>query len=215
MATSRQRHSEATALAGLDSSTKLTNVLRVPAAGGPCVVTGGGPVPPQHRVLVFWGGRRLHHRLWTGVCVRVCVHSFFLHRPAVLHLFVLLQVFRHRQPTLTWQKVQVMHPSSIRGVEDMSTLEDLHDGAILHNLFLRYQQRHVYVSLSAGVLHTSAFLPQVFHISAVVSSCVHGDPCGASVVCWAPEAGGVQGQLAAVSFGSKPTRNLRIPFFSG
>lgn len=30
----------------------------------------------------------------------------------------------------------------------MSTLEDLHDGAIMHNLFLRYQQRHVYVSVA-------------------------------------------------------------------
>ncbi|TWW73084.1 Unconventional myosin-X [Takifugu flavidus] len=70
------------------------------------------------------------------------------------------QVFRHKQPTLTWQKVQVMHQSSPRGVEDMSTLEDLHDGAILHNLFLRYQQRHVYVSLSAGRLQRLVFQSQ-------------------------------------------------------
>lgn len=41
-----------------------------------------------------------------------------------------------------------MRLSSVRGVEDMATLEDLHDGAIMHNLFLRYQQRHIYVSLS-------------------------------------------------------------------
>lgn len=39
-----------------------------------------------------------------------------------------------------------MRPSSLGGVEDMATLEDLHDGAIMHNLFLRYQQRHIYVS---------------------------------------------------------------------
>lgn len=75
---------------------------------------------------------------------------------------VVLQVFRHKQPTLTWQKVQVMHQSSSRGVEDMSTLEDLHDGAILHNLFLRYQQRHVYVSLSAGVSAPRRFIHRCF-----------------------------------------------------
>lgn len=59
---------------------------------------------------------------------------------------VLLQVYTYKQNALTRQKVQPMHHSSIRGVEDMATLEDLHDGAIMHNLFLRYQQRHIYVS---------------------------------------------------------------------
>ncbi|KAE8290503.1 Unconventional myosin-X Unconventional myosin-10 [Larimichthys crocea] len=39
--------------------------------------------------------------------------------------------------------------SSIRGVEDMASLEDLHDGAIMHNLFLRYQQRHIYTYIGS------------------------------------------------------------------
>ncbi|XP_031733049.1 unconventional myosin-X-like [Anarrhichthys ocellatus] len=56
------------------------------------------------------------------------------------------QVYTYKQNALSRQKVQPMHHSSIRGVEDMSALEDLHDGAIMHNLFLRYQQRHIYVS---------------------------------------------------------------------
>lgn len=41
-----------------------------------------------------------------------------------------------------------MRLSSVRGVEDMAALEELHDAAIMHNLFLRYQQRHIYVSQS-------------------------------------------------------------------
>ncbi|XP_054480331.1 unconventional myosin-X [Anoplopoma fimbria] len=59
------------------------------------------------------------------------------------------QVYTYKQNALTRQKVQPMHHSSIRGVEDMSALEDLHDGAIMHNLFLRYQQRHIYTYIGS------------------------------------------------------------------
>ncbi|XP_068196146.1 unconventional myosin-X [Antennarius striatus] len=59
------------------------------------------------------------------------------------------QVYTYKQNALTRQKVHPMHPSSIRGVEDMATLEDLHDGAIMHNLFLRYQQRHIYTYIGS------------------------------------------------------------------
>ncbi|MED6287059.1 Unconventional myosin-X [Characodon lateralis] len=54
------------------------------------------------------------------------------------------QVYTYKQNALTRQKVQPMHHSSVRGVEDMATLEDLHEGAIMHNLFQRYQQRQIY-----------------------------------------------------------------------
>lgn len=40
-----------------------------------------------------------------------------------------------------------MHSSSVCGVEDMALLQDLHEGAILHNLHLRYTQRSIYVSI--------------------------------------------------------------------
>lgn len=43
--------------------------------------------------------------------------------------------------------VYPMHPSSIHGVEDMSTLAELHEAAIMHNLFLRYQKDNIYVSV--------------------------------------------------------------------
>lgn len=73
-----------------------------------------------------------------------------------------LQVYTYKQNALSRQKVQPMHHSSVGGVEDMSTLEDLHDGAIMHNLFLRYQQRHIYVS---------SLLDNTQH-SRLLSSCV-------------------------------------------
>ncbi|XP_054603001.2 unconventional myosin-X isoform X2 [Nothobranchius furzeri] len=59
------------------------------------------------------------------------------------------QVYTYKQNALTRQKVQPMQHSSIRGVEDMSTLEDLHDGAIMHNLFQRYQQKRVYTYIGS------------------------------------------------------------------
>lgn len=62
-------------------------------------------------------------------------------------LFVVrLQVYTYKQNALSRQKVAPMHVSSISGVEDMSSLEDLHDGAIMYNLYLRYQHRLIYVS---------------------------------------------------------------------
>lgn len=58
----------------------------------------------------------------------------------------MLQVYTYKQNALTRQKVQPMHVSSVRSVEDMSALDDLHDGAIMYNLYLRYKQRLIYVS---------------------------------------------------------------------
>ncbi|XP_054644353.1 unconventional myosin-X isoform X2 [Dunckerocampus dactyliophorus] len=42
-----------------------------------------------------------------------------------------------------------MHPSSIHGVEDMSTLAELHEAAIMHNLFLRYQRDNIYTNIGS------------------------------------------------------------------
>ncbi|XP_076600770.1 unconventional myosin-X isoform X1 [Chaetodon auriga] len=79
------------------------------------------------------------------------------------------QVYTYKQNALTRQKVQPMHHSSIRGVEDMATLEDLHDGAIMHNLFLRYQQRHIYTYIGSilAAVNPYQLLPGLYDRPAV------------------------------------------------
>ncbi|XP_078121206.1 unconventional myosin-X isoform X2 [Sander vitreus] len=69
------------------------------------------------------------------------------------------QVYTYKQNALSRQKVQPMHHSSIRGVEDMAALEDLHDGAIMHNLFLRYQQRHIYTYIGSILAAVNPYQP--------------------------------------------------------
>ncbi|CAK6977025.1 unconventional myosin-X [Scomber scombrus] len=69
------------------------------------------------------------------------------------------QVYTYKQNALTRQKVQPMHHSSMRGVEDMATLEDLHDGAIMNNLFLRYQQRHIYTYIGSILAAVNPYQP--------------------------------------------------------
>ncbi|KAM4551102.1 unconventional myosin-X [Odontesthes bonariensis] len=79
------------------------------------------------------------------------------------------QVYTYKQNALTWQKVQPMHQSSIRGVEDMATLEDLHDGAIMHNLSLRYQQKHIYTYIGSilAAVNPYQLLPGLYERPAV------------------------------------------------
>uniref|UniRef100_A0A3Q3CHS7 Unconventional myosin-X-like n=1 Tax=Haplochromis burtoni TaxID=8153 RepID=A0A3Q3CHS7_HAPBU len=50
---------------------------------------------------------------------------------------------------LNREMVYPMHPSSIHGVEDMSTLAELHEAAIMHNLFLRYQKDNIYTNIGS------------------------------------------------------------------
>lgn len=60
--------------------------------------------------------------------------------------FLFFQVYTYKQRSLTHQKVTPMQPTSTDGLEDMASLIDLHEGAIMYNLFQRYQQNKIYVS---------------------------------------------------------------------
>jgi len=59
---------------------------------------------------------------------------------------VAFQVLYLQQAEVTRERVYAMQQSSIDGVEDMSALAELHEAAIMHNLYQRYQKDNIYVS---------------------------------------------------------------------
>uniref|UniRef100_A0A8C5HUJ1 Unconventional myosin-X-like n=1 Tax=Gouania willdenowi TaxID=441366 RepID=A0A8C5HUJ1_GOUWI len=58
-------------------------------------------------------------------------------------------LFLKKTKTKSLGTVYPMHLSSINGVEDMSTLAELHEAAIMHNLFLRYQKDNIYTNIGS------------------------------------------------------------------
>lgn len=67
------------------------------------------------------------------------------------------QVYTYKQRSITHQKVTAMHPTSTNGLEDMAALIDLHEGAIMHNLFQRYQQNKIYTYIGSIVASVNPY----------------------------------------------------------
>ena len=61
---------------------------------------------------------------------------------------LLLQMATYQRAQLTHDNVMAMHQTSIDGVEDMASLGDLHEAAILYNIQQRYAGNFIYVSTS-------------------------------------------------------------------
>uniref|UniRef100_A0A665TUZ3 Myosin X, like 1 n=1 Tax=Echeneis naucrates TaxID=173247 RepID=A0A665TUZ3_ECHNA len=59
------------------------------------------------------------------------------------------EVLYLQQAEVTRERVYAMHQSSIDGVEDMSALAELHEAAIMHNLYQRYQKDSIYTNIGS------------------------------------------------------------------
>lgn len=69
------------------------------------------------------------------------------------------QVYTYKVNALTREKVAVMHTSSVDGLEDMASLADLHEGAIMHNLHIRYKQDCIYTFIGSILVSVNPYKP--------------------------------------------------------
>ncbi|XP_019378232.1 PREDICTED: unconventional myosin-X-like [Gavialis gangeticus] len=78
-------------------------------------------------------------------------------------------VFCHPKPSLSREKVLLMHQTSVAGVEDMSTLGDLHEAAILLNLHQRYQQDSIYTNIGSILASVNPYkhIPGLYNAAAI------------------------------------------------
>ncbi|XP_069473058.1 unconventional myosin-X-like [Ambystoma mexicanum] len=79
------------------------------------------------------------------------------------------EVFSHPQAFVTCKHVLPMHQTSVAGVEDMSTLGDLHEAAIMLNLHLRYQRDRIYTNIGSILASVNPYkaIPGLYEAAAV------------------------------------------------
>ncbi|XP_058876562.1 unconventional myosin-X-like [Acipenser ruthenus] len=85
------------------------------------------------------------------------------------------QVYTYKLNSLTRQKVMAMHSTSIEGVEDMAALGDLHEGAIMHNLYRRYQHNSIYTYIGSILASVNPYkvIPGLYDTPTVESYSKH------------------------------------------
>ncbi|MGH0168536.1 UNVERIFIED_CONTAM: hypothetical protein FKN15_054830, partial [Acipenser sinensis] len=83
--------------------------------------------------------------------------------------------YTYKLNSLTRQKVMAMHSTSIEGVEDMAALGDLHEGAIMHNLYRRYQHNSIYTYIGSILASVNPYkiIPGLYDTPTVESYSKH------------------------------------------
>ncbi|XP_021163484.2 unconventional myosin-X isoform X1 [Fundulus heteroclitus] len=85
------------------------------------------------------------------------------------------EVFYLQQAEVTRERVYAMDQSSIDGVEDMSALAELHEAAIMHNLYQRYQKDNIYTNIGSILAAVNPYkqIPGLYDLERVDSYSKH------------------------------------------
>ncbi|KAK5617011.1 hypothetical protein CRENBAI_016490 [Crenichthys baileyi] len=99
----------------------------------------------------------------------VCVLDLNTHQAVFTCQIPPHQVFYIQQAEVTRERVYAMHQSSIDGVEDMSALAELHEAAIMHNLYQRYQKDNIYTNIGSILAAVNPYkqIPGLYDLESV------------------------------------------------